>query len=43
MKPEEPVESEEEQQEGEVDNEIEVGSTIDLTPKKGDEEQLGLF
>lgn len=37
------VESEGGQPEVELDNDIEVGSTIDLNPKRGDEEQLGLF
>ena len=36
-------EEEEEERTEEVDNDLEIGSTIDLTPKKGDEEQLGLF
>jgi topoisomerase-4 subunit A len=31
------------EEEGETDDELEVGSTIDLSPKKDDEEQLGLF
>ncbi|MEY2704128.1 MAG: hypothetical protein RL407_190 [Bacteroidota bacterium] len=40
LKQEEP---EEEQSEDLPNDSIEVGSTISLTPKKGDEEQLGLF
>jgi topoisomerase-4 subunit A len=46
-KVEEPVEAalegEEEELPEEIDNDLEIGSTIDLTPKRGDEEQLGLF
>ena len=47
VKVEEPVEAalegEEEELPEEIDNDLEIGSTIDLTPKRGDEEQLGLF
>jgi topoisomerase-4 subunit A len=48
VKVEEPVdaaleEEEEDELPEEVDNDLEIGSTIDLTPKRGDEEQLGLF
>ncbi|MEP2131730.1 MAG: DNA gyrase/topoisomerase IV subunit A, partial [Algoriphagus sp.] len=35
--------SDEEQQDSEAENELEIGSTIDLSVKKDDEEQLGLF
>ena len=47
LKVEEPVEAEmegeEEELADEVDSDLEIGSTIDLSPKRGDEEQLGLF
>ena len=47
VKVEEPAEAategEEEELADEVDNDLEIGSTIDLSPKRGDEEQLGLF
>jgi topoisomerase-4 subunit A len=47
VKVEEPVEAEmegeEEELADEVDSDLEIGSTIDLSPKRGDEEQLGLF
>jgi topoisomerase-4 subunit A len=36
-------ESEEEDLEEESDDQLDVGTTIDLSPKKDDEEQLGLF
>ena len=47
VKVEEPMEVatevEDEELAEEVENDLEIGSTIDLTPKRGDEEQLGLF
>jgi topoisomerase-4 subunit A len=47
VKVEEPMEVatevEDEEPAEEVENDLEIGSTIDLMPKRGDEEQLGLF
>ncbi|MEY3643977.1 MAG: hypothetical protein RLZZ207_671, partial [Bacteroidota bacterium] len=37
------VESTSEESEANLSDDLEVGSTLTLTPKKGEDEQLGLF